>query len=74
MQDQIREFTLKVWPSKEQIRHLSPYWKVRKSFSVCEGVLLFYSRIVVPKSLQWETLDNIHQGHIREYRAVSIKD
>ncbi len=61
---QIREFTLKGWPSKEQIgQHLSPYWKVRGSFSVCEGMLLFNSRIVVPRSLQRETLEKIHQGH-----------
>lgn len=58
---QIREFCVAGWPNKERVnRHLKPYWKVKGSFSVCE---LFNSRIVVPKSLQQETLAKVHQGH-----------
>ena len=62
--EQIREFCITGWPCKERISHkLKPYWNVRGSFTLCEGLLLFNSRIVVPKVLQRETLDKIHQGH-----------
>lgn len=64
MCQQIREFSLAGWPSKERVSYqLKPYWKVRGSFTLCEDMLLFNSRIVVPKSLQQETLGKIHQGH-----------
>ena len=62
--EQIREFCITEWPSKERISHeLKPYWNIRGSFTLCEDLLLFNSRIVVPKVLQRKTLDKIHQGH-----------
>ena len=64
MCEQIREFCILGWPCKEKISHkLKPYWNVRGSFTLCEDLLLFNSRIVVPKVLQQETLDKIHHGH-----------
>lgn len=42
---------------------LALYWKVKGEISVCNDVLLYGTRIVVPKSLQTETLQKIHQGH-----------
>ena len=61
---QIREYCQDGWPGKEQAgSNLKAFWKVRGSFTVCEDILLFNSRIVIPKSLQRKTLDKIHQGH-----------
>lgn len=61
---QIRQYCQDGWPCKEQVdRNLRAFWKVRGSFTVCEDMLLFNSRIVIPKSLQRKTLDKIHQGH-----------
>ena len=52
------------WPDKHHIEtHLKPYWKVRGELTVGQDLLLYGQRIVVPKSLQQETLRRIHDGH-----------
>ena len=40
-----------------------PYWKARGELTVHDGLLLYGRRIVVPKSLQRETLLKIYEGH-----------
>ena len=40
-----------------------PYWKVKNSLSICNDLLLFNNRIVVPKDMRKETLNKIHVGH-----------
>ena len=42
---------------------LTPYWKVRGSITVQGGLLLYNQHIIVPCSLQRETLNRIHEGH-----------
>ena len=42
---------------------LMPYWKVKGSLTVCEGLLMLNDCIVIPKSLQREIMDKIYQGH-----------
>ena len=42
---------------------LMPYHQVRNSLTVCNGLLLYNERVVVPKTLQKETLQKIHSGH-----------
>ena len=62
---QVREYCKIGWPNKSFIPHqLIPYWKERDALTVCKGLLLFNSRIVVPKSLQQETLQKVHTGHL----------
>ena len=52
------------WPSKHQVKgDLALYWKVREKISVGSDLLLYGTRIIVPKSLQAETMHKIHQGH-----------
>ena len=52
------------WPKKHLIEaELLPYWKTRNSLTLHNGLLLYNSRIVVPHSLQQETLEKIHEGH-----------
>ena len=61
---QLIHFCKQGWPSKHQIKgDLSRYWMVRGELTLCDDLLLYGSRIVVPKSLQTETLQKIHQGH-----------
>ena len=49
------------WPTKQSIPILVlPFWKVRGSHN---QLLLYYHRIVVPKSLQSETIHRLHEGH-----------
>ena len=60
----VREFCTAGWPKKHLIgEELLPYWKVRNSLSLHNGLLLYNSRIVVPPSLREETMDRIHEGH-----------
>jgi len=44
-------------------KELIPYWRVRASLSICNNLLLYNDRIVVPLSLQEVTLQRIHEGH-----------
>ena len=52
------------WPSKHQVTaQMKPYWAVRNALIVNRGLLMYNCHIVVPFSLQKETLEKIHQGH-----------
>ena len=62
---QLREYCKTGWPRKQLIPfNLTPYWKARNSLTICNNLLLYNSCIVVPRSLQRETLQNIHSGHL----------
>ena len=52
------------WPSKREIStEMKPFWVVRNAFTVKQGLIMYNCRIVVPMSLQKETLQKLHQGH-----------
>ena len=52
------------WPERHKIEPvLKPYWKVQGDLSVHNDLLLFQKCIVVPESLQQETLAKLHHGH-----------
>ena len=60
----VREYCQTNWPAKHSIESsLKPYWKVRGSLTLCDDLLLYNSRIVVPPSLRRETMLKIHEGH-----------
>ena len=42
---------------------LIPYYQARNNLTVCNDLLLFHERIVVPKALRTETLQRVHSGH-----------
>ena len=51
-------------PEKHSVKGpMKHYWQARHDLTIGEGLLLYQSRIVVPESLQHETLCKIHQGH-----------
>ena len=61
---QVKKYCVTGWPAKSTLPALlGPYWKVRDSLSIGDGLLLYNSRIVVPHSLKTETLMKIHEGH-----------
>ena len=61
---QLMEFCRSSWPTHKQVTgEMKKYWQFRSNFSVCDNLLLFGTRIVVPTSKQVETLQKIHQGH-----------
>jgi hypothetical protein len=43
--------------------NIKPYLLVRGELTIRDGLLLLGDRIVVPKEMQAETLDEIHEGH-----------
>jgi len=52
------------WPSKHEVEPVvKPYWEVKYSLTICDDLLLYNDRIVVPQALQEETIDKIHDGH-----------
>eukprot|EP00731_Ephydatia_muelleri_P013432 Em0007g742a len=60
------------WPERHAIElALKPYWKVQGELSVHNNLLLFQKRIVVPGSLQQETLEKLHHGH-QDYPWQSV--
>lgn len=62
---QVRHYCKTGWPKKSLIsQEVVPYWKTRSNLTICSNLLLYNLRIVVPKSLQQETLQRIHSGHL----------
>ncbi|XP_033725165.1 uncharacterized protein K02A2.6-like [Pecten maximus] len=40
-----------------------PYWLLREELSVCHGLLMRGSRLVIPSSMRAEILQKLHEGH-----------
>lgn len=52
------------WPNKGKVDPSTrPYWEIQDEISVGDGLLMRGARIIVPKSLQRETLGKLHTGH-----------
>ena len=67
-EDSVRSHLIKFsqtsWPEKHNLSgELKKYWSVQDVLTVCDGLLLYGTRIVVLKQLQHETLCKIHHGH-----------
>ena len=58
-------FTLEGWPkfAKNVPISLQQFHEYHNHFSVANGLLLYDSRIVIPKSMHDEILKKIHMGH-----------
>ena len=60
----VAEYCRKGWPKKHNVTELvRPYWEVRGELTLCNDLLLYNTRIVVPTSMQLEMLSKLHQGH-----------
>ena len=58
------EFCKSGWPNRQSLRgEIRKYWQTRSELSMYKNLLLFGSRIVVPKALRKEILEKIHKGH-----------
>ena len=52
------------WPNRSQLDStLKPYWDAQGELTEGDGLLMYEQRIVVPRSLQTETLQKLHEGH-----------
>ena len=68
------EYVLKGWLSeKEQVDALArEYWNFREELSVEDGMLFKSDRIVVPRPLRAEVLDEIHGAYMGESKSLSF--
>ncbi|XP_014788106.1 uncharacterized protein K02A2.6 [Octopus bimaculoides] len=62
----LTQMVIQGWPEKRhQVQSLiREYWAIHDDISVENGILMAGSRIIIPKSMQKEILDKIHQGHL----------
>ena len=52
------------WPAKQDVDGIiKPYWEVQGELTVGNSLLLYGSRIVIPRALQQQTLKKMHEGH-----------
>ena len=66
----ILQYCQEGWPDKLKIQsHLKTYWKVQGNFTVSKNILLYWKRIVIPRALQKDTLQMIHEGHQDSQRS-----
>ena len=57
----LKKYCFKGWPSKRRLRgEIQQYNPIANELSICEGLLLWNSRIVVPQGLQSEILKKLH--------------
>ena len=67
----VMEYVMKGWPSeKGQVDKLArEYWSFREELSVEDGLLFKSDRLVVPRPLRAEVLDEIHEAHLGENKS-----
>ncbi|CAC5408775.1 unnamed protein product [Mytilus coruscus] len=52
------------WPEKSSLSNsLKPYWSLQGEFTIAGNMLLKADRLVIPRSLQDEILERLHDGH-----------
>lgn len=53
------------WPRRASLVpiHLRCFWSTRSNITVCEGLLLYNNRILVPAALRRDMLPRLHEGH-----------
>ena len=68
------EYVVKGWPAeKNQLDELArEYWSFREELRVEDGLLFKADRIVVPRSLRAEVLEEIHGAHMGENKSLSF--
>ena len=61
------------WPDQLQGVHsdIQCYWNFRDEISVCDGLLVKGSKVIVPKSLRPEMLEKLHDGHMGISSTIS---
>ncbi len=71
----VRDFVRKGWPPR-LLRSNAKWFNKKDRLSVREGVLLYHSeqhmRVIIPKSLQKQILDMLHEGHWGDCKHETI--
>lgn len=60
----LKSYCTNQWPIKDRLsKALLPYYQYKDSISVCNELLLYNSRLIIPPSMQLEILSKLHEGH-----------
>ena len=53
------------WPCecRRLPQELHPYWNFREDLSVKDGLVTKSSRLLIPSTLKWKVMEQIHEGH-----------
>ena len=61
----IREYCTNGWPTyMPESPLIKQYWTDREHLTIVDDLLLFDSRIVIPRQMRIEMLEHIHEGHL----------
>lgn len=67
------EYSTKGWPRHDRLPlNMTPFWKHRSNFSVCEGLLIMGERLVLPNVLHKSMLELLHDGHQGINRCLAL--
>lgn len=68
----VMDYVVNGWPeAKDQVdEHAREYWSYREELSVEDGLLFKSDRIVVPRAMRPEVLDDIHGAHMGETKSL----
>lgn len=72
----VARYCLQGWPEKSELEpEAKPFWSERGNLHLINNLLLKDDRLVIPLSLQKETLQQLHKGHqgIGKCRARAIQ-
>ena len=75
---EVKKYCKDQWPDKDQVTPaIKPYWSVEGELPIVNGLLLKGARLVIPSSLQHQTLNQIHEGYqginkCRERTKISV--
>ena len=68
------EFCKSGWPNRQSLLgEIRKYWQTRSGLSMYKNLLLFGSRIVMPKALRKEILEKTHNGHQGKWPGASVE-
>lgn len=70
----VMDYVVKGWPiDRQQVDELArEYWSYRDELSVEDGILFKSDRIVVPRPLRAQVLDEVHGAHMGESKSLSF--
>ena len=61
----VKNYCKTSWPENARTDpDLKPYWTVRNELTIQNDILLFQSRLVIPRRLQEDILSRLHQSHM----------
>ena len=68
---QLSKLIMSGWPdTQSQVSDfVKSYWNFSDELSILNGIVLKGSRIVIPKAMRTEILNQIHDGHLRQSKC-----